>query len=842
MSAEPQERDPSADIASLLRRKFRLAGLLIVLPLVAATAGALLFLGINSATSRYTEAFLRLTEASVEFESHLHLAELDPWDRDLHVANARASFREMLLVYGALRLADPDGGKEPSDIARNSALHEQVTTLLDRHGNRIRSMLASLGLAGGEMPEALALRWEVEDWEDERAEKLEVLYGRLLLAGEPVLDEDASDIRVLIPLRESYGQLLRTRVSERNLSAIQALQLRERWSGRLPAMLMMLLFAFVTASVIIVNAGLIRPLVAHVGEAQRALVEARSRAEADERAKSEFLASMSHEIRTPMNGVIGMAELMAGTSLDTRQRMFVEIIQSSARALLAIINDILDYSKIEAGHLTIFPEPFRLERLAAEPAQLISELAASKGLEVSVRVAPGAPRSVIGDFGRLRQVVTNLLGNAVKFTRAGQVGIDISSEATAETDELVLVVEVRDTGIGIPEDKLSQIFDRFSQIDRSSTREHEGTGLGLAITKGLVELMGGSIEAESVVGRGTVVRFRVPITVDPAADLSTPPPVEVAGRRALVIDDNETNRFIAQELLGAWGFQEQGVSSGREGLRKLLFAAQLGEPFDVVLLDHHMPGMDGEETLRRLRETPEIAPTAVILLTSIVDDRSLAACREIGLDGYVVKPVLGAPLLDAIAEALSRTARPETARPRLAEPAPGETAEAPAEAGPSDGRPRVLIVEDNTINRIVLQNVLQGMNLGFIEAVNGEEAVELFRAKRPALVLMDVSMPVMDGFEATRQIREIEGAEGWPRTPIIGVTAHAMETDRERCLTAGMDDYASKPFNTGALQMQIDRWLDHTDTPSGDETVDNSLDAPDSRGYGTFPIETRGRT
>jgi len=530
----------------------------------------------------------------------------------------------------------------------------------------------------------------------------------------------------------------------------------------------------------------------------------REHARSAERAKSEFLANMSHEIRTPMNGVIGMSELLATTPLNDRQSMFVDIIRASAGSLLDVINDILDFSKIDAGQLTLDPQPFKLTRIANEPAQLVAHIAEKKGLELLVRVQPGLPRTVIGDFGRIRQVVTNLVSNAVKFTASGQVVVDVSAQEHVDNGGrfLSLRVEVRDTGVGIPAEKQRYIFEMFSQVDGSSTRRHQGTGLGLSISKGLVEMMGGEIGVQSVPGEGSVFWFTVALPATETVEQAARLPVDIAGKRALVIDDNETNRFILHELLVAWRIDEASAASGREGMQRLINAAAQGRPFDIVILDHHMPGMDGADVMRAIRSASGIEETPIILLTSIDEPGSAAIYHDLGAQGYLVKPAPASQLFDTMIGILS-----DQAAAAAPESGPDAADTGAARTAAPDDRVDVLLVEDHEVNRIVAEEMLLDAGLSHVAAGNGVEAVEAFAKAAPKVILMDISMPVMDGYLATRKIREIEAERHLPRTPIIGLTAHAMQGDRERCLDAGMDDYIAKPVSAAKLTAMIEAWI-----------------------------------
>ncbi len=550
-----------------------------------------------------------------------------------------------------------------------------------------------------------------------------------------------------------------------------------------------------------------------------AIVAANHRARAGERSKSEFLATMSHEIRTPMNGVIGMAELMATTELDSWQRVYVETIQSSSKSLLAIINDILDFSKIDSGQLVLSATPFKVANLARDSVRVIAEPAAKKALEVLVRVAPDAPSHLVGDFDRLQQVVTNFLGNAVKFTDQGHIVVDISVEtdgsAAADDGDATLVVEVRDTGIGVAPEDMERIFQMFSQVDSSSSRRHEGTGLGLSICKGLVDNMGGDIGVRPNQGGGSTFWFRVPLQRHEAGETPAALPFDARSLRVIAVDDNETNRLIVGEMLSSWSIDCSIVATGREAIQKMSSAQRQSRPFDVIILDHHMPRMDGEDVLREIRRTPELAGTAAILLTSITEGESIERCKALGLQGCLVKPTFPSRLLDAIMSAVGRSLHEKAA---VSATARGPRA-APAARPTADGQtPDVMVVEDNEVNRLVIEQLLEQMGLSYRIAEDGEEAVAAYQQAPPRIILMDVSMPVMDGLEATGHIRAFEEANDLPRTPIVGVTAHAMSGDKSRCLDAGMDDYLAKPILTGKLRHLINTWLKNDRTQSARAT------------------------
>ena len=517
--------------------------------------------------------------------------------------------------------------------------------------------------------------------------------------------------------------------------------------------------------------------------AEAVMREARDLAERTARARSAFLANMSHEIRTPMNAVLGFVELILDTELTTEQRRALELVRSSSEALLMILNDILDYSKIEADHLELEAIPFDVSKVVHATASLLAVRAREKHLELLAEVTPEVPRAMRGDPTRLRQVLMNLIGNAIKFTDQGEVVVSVTT-ALAADDVVHLRFAIRDTGIGIAPEQIGAVFREFTQADSTTTRRYGGTGLGLAISQRLVRLMGGEITVTSEVGRGSEFSFTLAFAADVpasrAAGLAT-----LGGRRMLIVDDNQTNRRILREMLGAEGIKVEEATTAGEGLAAMRQAATKRAPYDLAILDVQMPDMDGFQLATAVRADRGLARTRLLMLTSAGQRGDGERCRELGIRGYLTKPLSRADLLEALGTVLAGPE--ETATPEVV------TRHTIAESRRSV---RVLLAEDNPVNQQVAVAMLVKRGHEVHLAANGREAVDAVTHRDYDVVLMDIQMPEMDGFEATHAIRALPRGKA---LPIIGLTAHALSGERERCLSHGMTDYLAKPFKAHEL-------------------------------------------
>ncbi len=577
-------------------------------------------------------------------------------------------------------------------------------------------------------------------------------------------------------------------------------------------------------------------------------------AEGASRAKSEFLATVSHELRTPMNGVIGFTNLLLDTSMKAEQREFAEIIRSSGQTLLTLINDILDFSKIEAGKLTVESLPVDLRQAVEEVGEFLSQRADEKGLDLALGFDASLPGQLVGDPSRVRQVLLNLVGNAIKFTERGHILVELGmADVMAQRHPGVpvsmgapaVMVCVSDTGIGIPADKQASLFDKFTQADSSTTRKYGGTGLGLAISKRLTELMGGAMGFVSAPGKGSTFWFTLPVGREPRTHETNEPISDLAGLRVLVVDDLEVNRRVMHEQLRVWKVEHDCVASGQAALDRLREAIGYGKPFDVALLDYLMPGMDGRELARRIRGDPALRSVRLILISSGSMRGDAAELAAAGFSASLCKPLVRPRLLwEALAVAREDPkggegepeGEPEGARNRVnGEPdltqGAGQDGEksadvrghgefrALASAGTLDtmrtmenaeervpaGPPRALLAEDNATNQLYARRVLEKMGFRVEIANNGREACDMAGGGGFDVILMDCQMPEMNGYDAATEIRRMAGAG--PRIPIVALTAHALTGERERCLAAGMDDYLSKPFRRDELEVVLDRWL-----------------------------------
>ncbi len=787
---------PHTVTRAFLRSRYWAATAAIILSLVVSISLGHLELQRLRANAGYFMAFVQLIEAESQLEVEILRARAQSQEGEITAGQRlllKTAYHDLVSAFTALRFADEDSvlPSEDDRVEEDEAAWDEIA---DRLQVDAANAAAAFGLDGAEMPGELEAIWEAD--QDDGDPALESLIGELIELAYPVVTAERLFEGPQLANVQAIEAL--SAVSIRPAFKQAATAIRDS-SGETASLASIILLAagLAVGLVALGSAFLIyEPMLRAVMTSQRRVLADRDRAIASEEAKRRFLAIMSHEIRTPMNGVLGFANLLLGTDLTAQQREFVETLRSSGTALLSLLNDILDFSRMESGSLKLELDDFGVEEILADVVTLLGAQAAAKHLDLSSYVDPTLPEKLRGDAGRLRQILINLVGNAIKFTESGGVTIEIKQADTGEGGDRELLLAVSDTGIGIAEDKLGTVFDRFSQVDTSANRKFEGSGLGLAICKELAALMQGEIGVDSTPGKGSTfwVRVRLQDVVPPAETILERQQVDIAGRRLLVVDDNALNRRIFKLQLEGFGAEVDLVANAKSALAQLTAAADNGRPYDLVVIDRMMPETDGVELCKLIRSQPQFLGLRLILASSGIEPDNEE--EVLGFDASCPKPVLQGTLLRTIHDLLED-------RETLAPGASPGTVSAGGAASLEGGAPqaRVLLVEDNSVNQHLVMTVLKQAGYRVDSVADGVEAVQAAQRHPYDLILMDVQLPIMNGLEATRRIRSLDNPNAG--CPILAVTANAMRGDREEYMAAGMDDYIAKPIDLDELRAKV---------------------------------------
>lgn len=802
---------PDSITREYLRKRYWTAKIAILVALLVCVIGGWSVVGSLQSDAHFIRAFSQLTEATHHLRAEIARA-VTQYNGDASSANhehhgaddhLNHTFEELAVVFTAIRSADPDGIQGEEEESEIESDEEQWDLLAHRLFENLDEQISHIGLAGSEMPDSLAEIWEAEAGDD--SPELEELIGSVLAFAAVIIEADDKSSEESLNAARALEELVSGEISP-VFHDIAPIIDDELTSGASLILYILLATAFAVVCALIFNTLVIfAPLEKAVVDSQRALTQERDRAIAAEEAKRSFLAVMSHELRTPMNGIMGFANLLMNSKLDEKQKDYAETIYSSGETLLGLLNDILDISKIEAGSLELEESDFDLKDVVKSVVNLMGPRAYTNRLELSTYIDPNLPRCLNGDAGRVRQILLNLVGNAIKFTPSGAIAIEVTENRKPDENTREIRIAVTDTGVGIPADKLEDIFKRFVQVDDGSDRKYEGSGLGLAICKKLATMMKGEIGVESTPDQGS--SFWVTILLGEADSTARrqveDKPQELAGRRVLVVDDNALNRRIFKLQLQSHDIEVELAPDARSAMKRLSDAEKNGQGIELAIIDHMMPEIDGIALAKLIRDDPELCGMKLILSSSsgMTTDHQAGI---LGFDASCPKPVHQDKVLAIMQSLLSSTATEADTSPKVHKAAASTDSLINADT-PSQDAQRILIVEDNATNQRLAMTVLTASGYAVDAVADGSEAVRAVQSLPYDLILMDIRMPVMGGVEATKRIRALDLPVA--DCPIIAMTANAIRGDREEYLAAGMNDYISKPIDIHGLIQKIEEHI-----------------------------------